>query len=107
MAKIDKMLTVGVQHLCISTQKMLELESLHDSSPQNPIDYPCTFMITIGRYGDFAWFMSVPSGNPMDIMGMTGDLCHIMRYAQEQECGCLLIDVDADTNPDLPVYPQE
>jgi hypothetical protein len=108
MVKTDKMLTVGIQHLCLSTQNMLEQESLIDSNiPGYSSDYNCTLMITVGRYGDFAWLMSVPAGDPMDVEGMPADLCHIMRYAKEQECGCLLIDVDAEPNPDLPVYPWE
>jgi len=50
--------------------------------------------------------MWVPN-DPEETEGLPADLYHIFVYARKVGAEYLLIDIDADVNPDLPVYPEE
>jgi hypothetical protein len=89
------MLIVSIDHISESTAQTLSNEASGHTS---------NIMLTIGNWGDYGWFMWVPE-DPED--GLPADLYHIFVYARKVGADYLLIDVDAEVNPDLPVYPEE
>ena len=100
-ADLSAMLTVSIDHICTSTAALLESEANGTSH---------TIMLTIGHWGSYGWFMWVPNepDAPVgDEFDLPADLYHIFVYAKQAGAEYLLIDIDADVNPDLPVYPEE
>lgn len=100
-ADLSTMLIVSIDHICTSTAQLLEDEANGTSN---------TIMLTIGNWGTYGWFMWVPedAGAPVgDDYDMPADLYHIFVYAKQAGADYLLIDIDAEVNPDLPVYPEE
>lgn len=108
---IKKTLFISTDHVCQSTHDMLEAESLQDSGGiSSAVPHPSKLSVTVGRYGDFAWFMWVPDKKTDPLRDPPpADLAMIFEYARQLECEYLVIelDLDARTNPDLPVYPKE
>lgn len=102
---IRKLLTVSTEHICQSTADMLEAESLLDSGgPSGSLPIGVQLNVTVGRYGDFAWFLWVPFPEQGTI---PADLTMIFEYARRHGCEYVLIDVDHDVLLDLPVYPRD
>lgn len=104
-ADLSTILTVSIDHICTSTAALLESEANGTSN---------TILLTVGNWGTYGWFMWVPEdpGAPVGNFGgdefdMPADLYHIFVYAKQAGADYLLIDIDADVNPDLPVYPEE
>lgn len=106
---IKKFLFISTDHLCQSTHDMLEAESLQDSGGTSSAAlYPSKLGVTVGRYGDFAWFMWVPDKETDHLRDpIPADMAMIFEYARQHGCEYLLIDVEQDILPDLPVYPKE
>jgi len=96
-AVIGSLLIVSIDHICTSTAQTLNDEGSGKTS---------NMMLTIGNWGEYGWFMWVPN-DPDAIEGLPADLYHIFVYARKVGADYLLIDIDADANPDLPVYPEE
>lgn len=108
---IKKTLFISTDHVCQSTHDMLEAESLRDSGGiSSAAPYPSQLGGTVGRYGNFAWFMWVPDKKTDSLRDPPpADLAMIFEYARQLGCEYLVIkvDTDAQANPDLPVYPKE
>lgn len=103
---LKNLLCISTEHICQSTHDMLEAESLQDSGGMSSAAlYPAHLSTTVGRYGDFAWFMWVPGAGQH--VPFPADLAMIFEYARSRGCEYLLIEVDGHTLPDLPVYPNE
>lgn len=107
---IKKFLSISTDHVCQSTYDILEAESLQDSGGRSSVSLtPSQLSVTVvGRYGDFAWFMWVPDKETDHLRDpIPADMAMIFEYARQHGCEYLLIDVEQDINPDLPVYPKE
>ncbi len=96
-ADLCGLVVVSIDHICTSTARLLENEANGTSHD---------IMLTIGRWGEYGWFMWVPHDIDHD-ENIPADLYHLFAYANRAGADYLLIDIDADTNPDLPVYPEE
>ncbi len=101
-ADLSALLIVSIDHICTSTAQLLESEANGTSH---------TIMLTIANWGNLrkradGWFMWVPHDIDHD-ENIPADLYHLFAYANRAGADYLLIDIDADTNPDLPVYPEE
>lgn len=106
---IKNLMFVSIEHLCQSTLDMLEAESVRDSgSPTYTATDETQISITVGRWGDFAWFMWVPVREDSTINeGVPADLLTVFIYARQKECEYLVIEATDDIIPGLPVYPKE
>lgn len=96
-ADLSALLIVSINHICTSTAQLLESEANGTSQD---------VMLTIANWGNYGWFMWVPHDIDHE-QHIPADLYHIFAYAKQAGADYLLIDIDADTNPDLPVYPEE
>lgn len=96
-ADISTVLSIPTEHLCESTADMLAR-----SANGEPVD----LLLTIGKWGDYGWFMWVPHDIDAD-PAIPADLYQVFAYAHKAGADYLLIDFEADMNPDLPVYPEE
>lgn len=94
-ADLSSLLTLSIDHICTSTADMFAA---------NAAGKRCDFALTIGVWGDYGYFMWVPE-DPDNTAGTPADLYHIFVYANAIGASYLLIDIDADCNDDLPVYP--
>lgn len=106
---LKNLLCISTEHICQSTHDMLEEESLRDSGgPSGSLSVGVQLHVTVGRYGDFGWFLWVPDKESAFMLDPTpADLVMIFEYARSRGCEYLLIEVDGHTLPDLPVYPKE
>lgn len=96
-ADLCGLVVVSINHICTSTAQLLESEANGTSH---------TIMLTIGMWGNYSWFMWVPHDIDHD-ENIPADLYHLFAYANRAGAEYLLIDINADINPDLPVYPEE
>lgn len=91
---VTKLLTLSMNHICFSTSAMLA-----ESGRELPI--------TVGSYGDYGWFLWVPKAEDLrTVDNIPADLVIIFTYARQIGCSFLLLDIDGDENPNLPVYPE-
>jgi len=97
-AMLHTVLIIPEDHICTSTAQLLEDEA-------NGRYY--NVLPTIASRGTYGWFMWVPEDpiSPLnDDYGMPADLYHIFVYAKQAGADYVLIDTDAERNPDLPLY---
>jgi hypothetical protein len=100
-AALHTVLIIPFDHICASTAQLLEEEADERSHK---------LLLTIASWGTYGWFMWVPEdpGEQLNAEhSMPADLYHIFVYAKQAGADYLLIDTDAERNPDLPVYPEE
>lgn len=97
---VTKLLTLSMDHICFSTSAMLAEGGRYEDGRELPL--------TVGGYGDYGWFLWVPKTEDLSTAeNIPADLAIIFTYARQIGCSFLLLDIDGDENPNLPVYPDE
>ena len=97
---VTKLLTLSMDHICHSTSAMLAEGGRYEDGSE--------LFLTIGSYGDYGWFLWVPGTEVIrNSDNIPADLTTIFTYARQIGCSYLLLDIDGEVNPNLPVYPEE